>query len=334
MYLSLFNMLFMSTLSAGTLLAVSSSSWFNAWAGLELNLLSFIPLIISNGTRYSSEAALKYFLIQALGSSLIIFSSSALLFSSNLFSIILAASLLLKLGAAPFHFWFPQIIEGMLWPQAAILMTIQKVAPIFLLSYLMDYHNIFIIMLISSIMSAVVGAVGGVNQMSLRKIMAFSSINHMAWMLMASLISEYLVFFYFVFYCLMSLSVIMIFFLQQSFHFNHLINQSNLNPSMKVITFMSLLSLGGLPPFTGFFPKWILIQEMVNFKLLYPLVILLISTLVTLYYYLRISISFMNMSAIKLKPSVLQKKSFFLNMPMFLMMNMMGLMIPVFFIFY
>nr|YP_009509634.1 NADH dehydrogenase subunit 2 [Curtonida isos]AUN45051.1 NADH dehydrogenase subunit 2 [Curtonida isos] len=334
MHLSLHNILFLTSLSAGTLLTISSSSWFGAWAGLELNLLSFIPLITSNNTRYSSEAALKYFLIQALGSSLVIFSSSTLMFSSYLFSTILASALLLKLGAAPLHFWFPQVMEGMLWPQAAILMTIQKIAPIFLLSHLTESYNIFLILLVSSIISAMTGAVGGINQMSLRKIMAFSSINHIAWMLAANLVSESLLFFYFMFYCAISMTIVMTFFFQQSFHFNHLFNQNNLATPVKVITFMSLLSLGGLPPFAGFVPKWILIQELVNFKLFSILAALLISSLITLYYYLRISISFFNMASIKLAPGLLQTPHHFVNTPLFVSMNMFILILPLCFIFY
>jgi len=302
--------------------------------GLELNLLSFIPLITSNNTRYSSEAALKYFLVQALGSSLIIFSRSVLIFSSYLFSIIISSALLLKLGAAPFHFWFPQIIEGILWPQAAILITIQKLAPIFLLSHLIRSYNIFSILLFFSAISAITGAVGGINQISLRKIIAFSSINHIAWILAANLVREPLLFLYFAFYCVISSTIVIIFFFQQNFHFNQLFNQNNLITPIKVITFISLLSLGGLPPFTGFIPKWILIQELINYKLFLILAILLLSTLVTLYYYLRISISFFNLSTIKLSPSILQKKHHFFITPAVIRVNITLLALPLTFLFY
>jgi NADH-ubiquinone oxidoreductase chain 2 len=72
--------------------------------GLELNLLSFIPLISSKNNQYSSEAALKYFLIQALGSSIIIISASFIMSSSELATTLFTVALLLKAGAAPFHF--------------------------------------------------------------------------------------------------------------------------------------------------------------------------------------------------------------------------------------
>nr|YP_010470978.1 NADH dehydrogenase subunit 2 [Allogalathea elegans]UVF62807.1 NADH dehydrogenase subunit 2 [Allogalathea elegans] len=330
-YLSSLNALFFFFLIMGLTLASSSSSWFGMWTGLELNLLSFIPLIMSSNTRYSSEAALKYFLIQALGSSLIIFASSMLLFSSQLFSIILTMALLLKLGSAPFHFWFPQIMEGLLWPQAAILMTFQKIAPLFMLSYLIDMYNISHILMMSIILSAVVGAIGGINQLSLRKIMAFSSINHMAWMITASMMSDILMMLYFIFYFIITTSIVMIFHFMQTFHFNHIYNNNNTTPSMKFISFLSLLSLGGLPPFTGFFPKWILIQEMNNYKLYFILFVLLLSALVTLYYYLRLSLSSYNLSSLKLKSNILTEKKT-LYTPIFISLNLFGLILPISFL--
>nr|ACA21289.1 NADH dehydrogenase subunit 2 [Shinkaia crosnieri] len=328
MYLSSLNTFFFSMLLLGTLLAFSSLSWFSVWTGLELNLLSFIPLIMSSNSRYSSEAALKYFLIQALGSSLIIFSSSILLFSPKLFSFIITPALLLKLGVSPFHFWFTQIMESLLWPQAIILMTIQKMAPIFLLSYLISPFNIIWMLMISSILSAIVGALGGINQTSLRSIMAFSSINHMAWVIMASIISEYMLFLYFSFYCLISSSIVLMFFSNQNFHFFHIFNQNSLHPHMKIITLVSLLSLGGFPPFTGFFPKWILIQEMINASLFFTLLILLSSSLITLYFYLRISFSFLILSSSKLKPSLKQSNFFHFFSPIFASLNLFGILIP------
>nr|QFG40088.1 NADH dehydrogenase subunit 2 [Munidopsis verrilli] len=328
MYLAPLNILFFFTLTLGTFLALSSSSWFNAWAGLELNLLSFIPLLISSKSRYSSEAALKYFLIQALGSTLIIFSSALLLFSPTLFSISMASALLLKLGATPFHFWFTQIMESLMWPQAIIMMTIQKMAPIFLLAALKMSYNITWMLLLSSSLSAVVGALGGMNQTSLRKIMAFSSVNHMAWMLAASVISEVTLLLYFSLYCFISASVALMFSLQQSFHFSHIINQTTHFPAMKILIFSALLSLGGLPPFMGFFPKWAVIQNLLNMNLYLLLGVLLLSSLITLYYYIRIMFSSLVILTPKLSLSPTNKKPLLIFYPAITAFNLLGLMVP------
>nr|ASS30692.1 NADH dehydrogenase subunit 2 [Stemonopa insignis] len=328
MFLSMTNMMFILTLSTGTILSISAPSWFGAWIGLELNLLSFIPLITKNKNQYSSEAALKYFLIQALGSALIIFSASTMLLMKDLSTIMMTAPLLLKLGAAPFHFWFPQIMEGLSWPQAIILMTIQKIAPIFLLSYLIKLDTVFYIILTSGVLSAVIGSLMGLNQTSLRKILAFSSINHMAWLLMSLTISEKVMILYFIFYCLISSSVALLFYLHQTYYFSHLINQNNLPNNFKALTSMSLLSLGGLPPFTGFFPKWIVVQEMSTSLLFMPLIILLLSALITLYFYLRISVSFFTLSSPKIKFLAHFSPFELYITPMFIFINSVGIISP------
>jgi NADH-ubiquinone oxidoreductase chain 2 len=97
--------------------------------------------------------------------------------------------LLLKVGAAPFHFWFPGVAEGLSWDNLVVLITWQKAAPFILINYTVGTS---FLITTSIILSSLVGAVGGFNQVSLRKIIAFSSINHIAWMLGAFLVSEVL----------------------------------------------------------------------------------------------------------------------------------------------
>nr|ASS30601.1 NADH dehydrogenase subunit 2 [Coenobita brevimanus]QUL61626.1 NADH dehydrogenase subunit 2 [Coenobita brevimanus] len=327
MYFSYPNLLFFSTLVSGTLLSVSSCSWFSAWVGLELNLLSFVPLMITKSNQYSSEAALKYFLIQSLGSSLIIFSASFMLIYFGVASIILFCALILKLGGAPFHFWFPQVMGGLLWPQAMILMSVQKVAPLFLLCYLASVSMMEVYFSVASMLSAVVGAVGGINQTSLRKVLAFSSINHIGWMLSSILVSEVTMGVYFLFYSVISLSIVVLFHYKQAFHFNHLLTY-NFPAEVKMLVFFSLLSLGGLPPFTGFVPKWLVIQELVGAGNFVLLVVLLGSALVTLYFYLRVSIMSLTISTPSLVISFVDQQGFKWVMPCCMFVNFFGLLIP------
>nr|YP_010850321.1 NADH dehydrogenase subunit 2 [Metapenaeus intermedius]WGH12354.1 NADH dehydrogenase subunit 2 [Metapenaeus intermedius] len=330
MSLSSSQILFLSTLILGTTLSISSSSWFGAWIGLELNLLSFIPIISSKNNQYSSEAALKYFLIQALGSSIIIMSASLMLIKSIPANTLLCIALLLKAGAAPFHFWFPSVMEGLQWPQAIILMTIQKAAPLSLMSYL-NVDFVYPIILSAIILSAIIGAVGGINQTLLRKIMAYSSINHMAWMLAAMTISETSWLLYFLFYCLVASSVALLFNYQEAFHISHLFNHTNFSPETKLLSFMALLSLGGLPPFTGFVPKWFIIQELVSTNLFFTLFILLMSALLTLFYYLRISITALMVSTPKVKWSTKTAYPSLITSPI-LFINFLGLLTPSLFV--
>nr|ASS30718.1 NADH dehydrogenase subunit 2 [Pylocheles mortensenii] len=333
MYLSFYNMMFFSTLVMGTLLSISSVTWFGAWTGLELNLISFIPLIIINNNQYSSEAALKYFLIQALGSAIIIFSASIVLLSVNMFSMLITSALLLKMGAAPFHFWLPYIMEGLLWPQLIILMTIQKLAPIFLITHLIHLKMSSIIIIMSSLLSSIIGAIMGMNQISLRKLMAFSSINHMAWMLVSLMISDSMLIFYFSFYCLISISVMLLFHFQQSYYFNHLMSYSKMSTELKVLISASLLSLGGLPPLTGFIPKWILIQELTTSNMFIMLMVLIPSALIMLYFYLRLSLSFLSLNSTKFKMLLKQANpQKFILTSLFFYFNLFTLIIPSLFI--
>lgn len=291
------HLLFFSTLVFGVLMAVSSSSWFTAWIGLELNLLSFIPLISSETNQFSSEARLKYFLTQALASAIILLASSAIVADVLFSPYLLSTALLIKIGAAPFHMWFPIVAEGLGWLQFIILSTVQKIAPISLISYTVDKTHWLIIIVIST--SALVGALGGINQLILRKLMSYSSIGHTAWMLTTLLIRESLWIIYFGVYCLTSSTIALFFFYKQGYHINHLIPSGFQSNTQTCIIFISLLSLGGLPPFTGFLPKWITIQELAISSYSFMAFFLILGTLINLYYYLRLTLgSFMFSSSI------------------------------------
>nr|QFQ01344.1 NADH dehydrogenase subunit 2 [Nematocarcinus gracilis] len=316
--------LFFFSLTLGTLITFSSTSWFTAWLGLELNLLSFIPIISSKSNQYSSEAALKYFLIQALGSAIILASAPSLLIFNEPLALI-SMALLLKMGAAPLHFWFPSVMEGISWPQCMILMTIQKVGPMLMLSYTFSSLSISIIML-SSIISSLVGGLGGLNQTLIRKIMAYSSINHMAWMLAALFMSETMWATYFMTYAVVSTSIALIMHTHQIFHFSQLSSFNFKSTSLKLTTFIALLSLGGLPPFLGFIPKWLVIQEMINSKSFIWLVFLLFSALITLFYYLRITMTSMTLSSPKVKTSI--KNSSQALLPSIMFINLFPMLLP------
>nr|UPX88408.1 NADH dehydrogenase subunit 2 [Melanagromyza aenea] len=286
--------LFYFILMMSTMITISANSWLSTWMGLEINLLSFIPLMSDNNLM-STEASLKYFLIQALASTVFLFSiiffmmESYYYFINNKFylQILILSTLLMKSGAAPFHFWFPTVMQGLSWINALILMTWQKIAPFILISYIM----IKPMLLISATLSALLGAIGGLNQTSLLKLMAYSSINHLSWMLMAMLYSQMLWLMYFMFYSLLSMTMILIFYIFNIFYINQLFMMSIKSKTLKFFMFLNLLSLGGLPPFMGFMPKWLMIQLLSINNQLLMMSILIISTLITLFYYLRLSYS-------------------------------------------
>nr|YP_010693074.1 NADH dehydrogenase subunit 2 [Dacus durbanensis]WCB98255.1 NADH dehydrogenase subunit 2 [Dacus durbanensis] len=283
--------MFFFILMMGTMITVSSNSWLGAWMGLEINLLAFIPLM-NNNNLMSTEASLKYFLTQAMASAVLLF--AIMMSYLNNFPInqetpvyndlIITSSLLLKSGAAPFHFWFPNVMEGLSWMNALILMTWQKIAPLMLISYVTQ--NNFITLVI--ILSTIVGSLGGLNQTSLRKLMAFSSINHLGWMLAAMQANESMWLIYFSFYTFLSFSLIFILNNFKMFHINQLFNSFFNSKTLKFLLFFNLLSLGGLPPFIGFLPKWLVIQLLVMNNQYVLMTILTVMTLITLFFYLRL----------------------------------------------
>nr|QUT08459.1 NADH dehydrogenase subunit 2 [Exhippolysmata ensirostris] len=301
-------LLFLMSAILGTIITASSSTWLACWMGLELNLLSFIPIMSSSQNLYKSEAALKYFLIQALGSAIILsWSPSLLIFSHDNALAILLLAILLKMGAAPFHLWLPSVMQGLHWPQCLILMTLQKIAPLTMLLYLTFSQLLTTLILLSSSLSAIVGGLAGINQTLTRKILAYSSINHIGWMLSTVLLSEWITIYYFMIYAAISSSIVMILHYQQVFHLSSILSTS-LSSSSQIILSLSLLSLAGLPPFLGFLPKMLVINTLAQDYLIWSAV-LTMSSLLTLYFYIRILIPPITLSSPKSKFNTLIKKS-------------------------
>nr|AML25747.1 NADH dehydrogenase subunit 2 [Carabidae sp. BMNH 1274270] len=290
---NLYKLIFFFTLISGTLISISSYSWLGTWMGLEMNLLSFIPLLSKKNNSLATESSIKYFLIQALASSMFLMSICIILTLSNLFSeaifmknyllLMINSSLLMKMGAAPFHFWFPEIIEGMNWINSLILMTWQKIAPMMLISYTINMSNFLIFIII---ISSLISSISGLNQLSMQKLLAFSSINHLSWMLSSFLYNEMLWMNYFIVYSYMSLTLIYFFNKFKIFYLKQMYMILNNNKMIKFMISMNLLSLGGLPPFLGFMPKWLIIQNLImNYKIM--ILFLILMSMITLFFYMR-----------------------------------------------
>lgn len=278
---------FLSTLILGTIIALSANSWLTAWLGLEINLIRIIPLLLTNQNNKATERAIKYFLPQAIASVILIasfiiryISSSFLLFSGE--SLLISASLIIKLGVAPFHLWFPQVLITAPWFQAFLILTWQKIAPFILIIHFNGGELIFIAILASGI----VGALGGLNQTNVKLILTYSSIAHSGWLLTLSSLSLKFWVNYFLIY---SLNTLILVFLIKNFKINNLkqLNIARINPIQKYSVLVTVLSLGGLPPFLGFYAKLSTIIILLNHSILIILLILLTSSLISLFYYLK-----------------------------------------------
>nr|YP_010327142.1 NADH dehydrogenase subunit 2 [Syntypistis chambae]UNP54472.1 NADH dehydrogenase subunit 2 [Syntypistis chambae] len=326
-------MFFMFILFISTLISISANSWLGCWIGLEINLLSFIPLISNSKNLFANEASLKYFLTQSIASINFLFSILMKMTLMKNFemmfylSIMINSSLLMKMGSAPFHFWFPNIIEGLSWFNNFILMTWQKISPMILLSY---YFNMKYIILIV-ILNIMIGAINGLNQTSLRKLMAFSSINNLGWMLMALTISENLWIFYMIIYSSIISIICWLFYILNMFFINQMyIN--NMNFMIKINLMINFLSLGGLPPFIGFFPKWIIINFLIINNYYFLTFIFIMMSLIMLFYYIRIIYSSFLFNYFKIKWFKINiKNNLILSVNFMSFISIMGMILSTFF---
>nr|AND96419.1 NADH deshydrogenase subunit 2 [Onthophagus vulpes] len=285
-------MIFSFSLIMGTLITISSYSWMGMWLGLEINLLSIIPLMSNTKNMMASEAAMKYFIAQTLASMILLFSLilmsiyyNYMIFYNSL-SLIFLSSLFIKMGAAPFHFWFPEIMEGLSWTNSFIMLTWQKIAPLTLISY-SSFSNMSYLSLIV-IFSSMISGIMGMNQTNMRKILAYSSINHISWMLVSMLFFETIWIYYFMIYSIISFNIIIILNKLNIFYMSQLFSSMSNYPIIKFFFMLNFMSLGGLPPFLGFMPKWLTIQILIKMNLFSLSLIVIVMTLITLFFYMRI----------------------------------------------
>ena len=253
-------MLFLFIIVLGVVIRISGDSWIVVWLGLEINLLSFIPVVLIRTSKFRGERMLKYFLIQRISSSVILI-NFVFIRGLRRFSIIVIVCLILKIGAAPVHQWVPRIIEGLRWVRVFLLIRIQKIPIIVLLGRVGGLAgNKFIEVFVYC--SGIVGILGGIIQRSLRKILTYSSISHISWGIRGLLIRRIVWVVYFGIYIFILISVIIVFRKMELSNLSCIV--CKIKGVAKIGLAMSLISLGGLPPFRGFVPKLIVVSRLLD----------------------------------------------------------------------
>nr|AMR36545.1 NADH dehydrogenase subunit 2 [Eremias grammica] len=294
----LISSLMLSNLALGVIITATSYHWFLAWVGLELNTLAIIPILAKQHHPRATEAATKYFIIQATSSSIILFSSTFNAWHTGIWDItqlstfpttmMLTIALTMKLGLAPMHFWLPEVMQGVTLPSALIITTWQKLPPMTLL-YLTTPHLPTPILLTLAITSTVIGGWSGLNQTQMRKIMAYSSIAHLGWMVAVLSLSQNLLLFTLFIYILMTSSMFLILITSSSKTSKDLGQLWSTSPTITSISMITLISLGGLPPLIGFLPKWLILTELTTNHLTPLAVLLALSSLLSLMFYMRLT---------------------------------------------
>ena len=322
----------------GMLILISAEDFLTFYLGLEL--MSFTVYILTAINREyikSSEAALKYFILGALASGFILFGISILygvsgsinfvdiqynlkmisqLNDINNFVIILAivfvvTGMLFKVSAVPFHMWTPDVYEGSPTPVIVFISSVPKVAAFIILFRILNEPFFALvdhwskIIYIAAIMSMIVGALGAINQTNFKRLLAYSTINHVGLILIALVyISESSIkamIFYLAIYGIMIIG---------AFAFLMVIKQSHASsdsadkklledissfagiakqlPYAAFAIAVLMLSMAGLPPFAGFFAKFYIFMAALENNYAELAIIGAVSTIISAFYYLRL----------------------------------------------
>nr|URT59989.1 NADH dehydrogenase subunit 2 [Xenocypris argentea]BAV70575.1 NADH dehydrogenase subunit 2 [Xenocypris argentea] len=287
----------LSSLGLGTTLTFASSHWLLAWMGLEINTLAIIPLMAQHHHPRAVEATTKYFLTQATAAAMIMFASTTNAWitgewdmnnmSNSLASTMIIIALALKIGLAPMHFWMPEVLQGLDLLTGLILSTWQKLAPFALIIQMAQAVDPMLLTALG-IMSTLVGGWGGLNQTQLRKILAYSSIAHMGWMIIVLQYAPQLTLLALGTYIFMTSAAFLTLKTSSATKINTLAMVWSKSPILTTTTALVLLSLGGLPPLTGFMPKWLILQELAKQNLPITATIMALAALLSLYFYLRL----------------------------------------------
>ena len=268
-----------------TLISISSPTWLILWGFLEINMFSFLIILIFKPTPITRETTVKYLITQATRSSIIILSAILSSISTHfLIKFLIFTTVIFKLGAAPFHQWFLSVAKALPTFSFIILLTWQKILPLCLIY---AYFTKTKILLILTLLNAFVGAMGGLNQTTLRPLLCYSSINHIGWIIIAIKNSLFTTALYVLTYFYILITLI-----------NTNISSTPLNqwaaPNIKKpklytnIAALPLLSLAGIPPTIGFIIKWlVLYANSLNFFIITNLIF---TTIITLLYYIIISL--------------------------------------------
>nr|YP_009987492.1 NADH dehydrogenase subunit 2 [Bambusiphaga furca]QBZ37952.1 NADH dehydrogenase subunit 2 [Bambusiphaga furca] len=287
-----------------TTMSLMINNWLFMWILMEINLFMFMPLMSKNKI---NDQSIKYFIIQSFSSHLLMFSilMVSILMMPPKNSLIVMIALMMKTGMAPLHLWLPEIMNKMKWNECLMLASPLKIIPMILMSKFTSMKMVIIPMMLSLMM----GCLSGLNQTCLKKMMAFSSIFNLAWMISSFMTSKKVMLLFMMIYTSLNFKIMM-FFKKMNIQYMNQINQLELKKKIKIN--MMILSLSGLPPMMGFFPKWMILKEMVM-KSNIMCFTMIMTSLISMFMYMQISsFTFSNLSM--KKKMILENKMSSINL--------------------
>ena len=313
----------------GTMIMISAYSLLMLYLGIELLSLALYALIGFNKTsKLSSEAAIKYYILGAMSSGILLFGISLIYgftgsinyfeiaeqiriinddsvqFLGIIFGMIfITASLCFKFGAAPFHIWVPDIYQGSLVSTTILLSTLPKVAVfvVFIKLYFIPFITLsFIwsdILIFIGISSIVIGSVFALTQENMKRLLAYSAISNIGFIILAmGLVTDdglYASLYYTIVYSFTALASFgIITHITSNSHgiedISDLAGLSKTHPYFAILILITMLSSAGIPPLIGFHAKLMVIQALINNSYVILSVIVVLMTVISAYYYLRI----------------------------------------------
>jgi NADH-quinone oxidoreductase subunit N len=307
----------------GMFVMVSSNNLIGLYLGIELQSLSLYVLAsLNRDSVKSTEAGVKYFVLGALSSGLLLYGCSLIYgftgstnyyiiaenFDSRnlglLFGLVfILIGLAFKISAVPFHMWTPDVYEGAPTSVTAFFALAPKVAgfgAIIRILYV-AFGNVFvewqIILIFLSVASMILGAVAAIGQTNIKRLMAYSSISHMGYGLagLATGIDEGVSasILYIFLYVVMNIGsfVCILIMKRKNIYFENIRDLSGLSKNHPVIAFsftVFLFSLAGIPPLAGFFAKFYIFMAVIKAELFALAVIGLVTSVISAFYYLKI----------------------------------------------
>ena len=307
----------------GMMIMISSYDLIVFYMGLELQSLSLYVLVSFNrDSRRSTEAGLKYFVLSALSSGLLLYGCSLIYGFSNstnfdliaqnidqfntgsIFGIVfILVGLAFKVSAVPFHMWAPDVYEGSPTSVTAFFAIVPKVAAltVFIRFLYVPFINLVdqwqMIIIFISLASMILGAVAAIGQTNLKRLMAYSAIGHMGYALagLATGSNEGIqsTVIYLSIYLLMNLGIFSCIFMmkRKDIFYEDIQDLSGLSknhPIISVCLLVLLFSLAGIPPLAGFFAKFYVFMAVIKVEMYTLAIIGLITTVISAFYYLRI----------------------------------------------
>nr|UYR45717.1 NADH dehydrogenase subunit 2 [Musculium lacustre] len=282
--------LFAMMLVFGTAVVFMSSSIVGVWLGLELNFLGVIPLMIGKSV-LEGEGVMKYFLVQAVGASLLIMggglSIGGVWDNSSLAVLVFTVfAVLLKIGIFPFCFWVPSVLGLISWFNCFIVMVWQKLGLIWFLSGLSFNTNSLKLLEILVVMTSFVGGLGGLGVYHYRVLAAYSSLVHVGWMIMIGVVSSLAFIMYWSLYFFIMGGFVLWFYYYGINSFSDFIYLKG-SFIEKLSGGVYFFSLAGLPPFSGVFLKIMGIIILLN-SFPFVLFFLMVCSALSLFYYSKV----------------------------------------------